>query len=598
MKILKILSLCLMTAGLITACEDELDPQIPDNAVSPKLTAPTEGGTYVLQKADEAANFQTFTWSAADLKINAVVSYNLEVTSSTDAAFSNKKVISTNIASPFSITVGDFNKGLLAAGFEDGNEHKIKVRISAANVLGTQAIDMTVTPYFDAEPWSVIGSAVGGWNPENDRFMSFDKESNTYSLKLDMKPGEFKFRASKKDKDPWKYNLGINAGKIIDNGANIALKDGGDNIGVSGGNYTVTLDLVKQEFSIVQNSAADFTIWTDVVLDAVGTGVSIDTEGASADASSWGWGNVKIADNDGKPAASAAVYTWKWTGITLEAAEGFKLRTLNGVASPVNGMSFDVGFAALDVDASSSKVVDAGGNLSVSEKGRYTIVLTIDATNGDAKKIVITEYFEYPPQLYVIGSAVNGWSWDDNNDLPMIPAHSHPELFWRVLYLEGGEGMKFSAERNWNNTFGAVSESATGENGVFEIGKENLTVPAPGYYTVVVNLKDKTIELATPTIYGIGGAFGGWDGATPGNIFTVDNTAKTISFASVPANGTLRMHAAASTLNCDWWQAEFNIIDGNIVYRGNGGDQTGIPDVVAGQTVSLNFQTMKGEVKN
>ncbi len=591
MKFVKILSLLMVSAGLLAACENDIDPKIPEDAVSPKLTAPTDGGTFVFQKTDEALEFKTFEWTKADFKLNTVVTYNLEVDEA-KGNFSNRKIISSNISSPFKITIGDFNKGLLAAGFEDGKTHNIKVRVVASNALATKAIEMTVTPYFDAEPWSVIGSAVGGWDLVNDKYMAYNKEKETYSITLDMKPGEFKFRAPKKDKDPWKHNYGIDGGKIIDNGKDISLKSGADNIGVSGGNYTVTLDVANQKFSITQNSAAEFTIWTNVVLDAVGDGVSADNANATADPSSWKWGNVMVADNDGKPSASAAVYTWKWTAITLEADKGFKLRTLNGVASPLNGMTFDVGFDKIDVAASSSKVVDKGGNISVSEKGKYTIELSIDATNGDAKKIVITEYFEYPPALYVIGSAVGGWGWG-TNDLPMIPVHSHPELFWRVLYLDKDSEFKFFPLQNWDNGVGVTKDAPV--EGVYTVGTENIKVPESGYYTVVVNLKDKTIELAEAAIYGMGDVFGGWDAAKPANKFTVDNAAKTISFASAPANGKLRMHAAAKTLKCDWWQAEFNIISGDIAYRGTGGDQDA-PSVVAGQKITLNFNTMKGTI--
>lgn len=593
MKMVKIFSLFLAAAGLLASCENDIDPKIPEDAVKPNLTAPTEGGTHVFQKTDEALLFKTFEWTKADFKLDAVVKYNLEVDKA-DGDFSNKKIISSNISSPFAITVGDFNKGLLAAGFEDGVTHNIKVRIAANNVLVSQSLEMIVTPYFDAEPWSIIGSAIGGWDTKNDKFMVYDKGSQTYSLTLDMKPGEFKFRASKKDSDPWKYNMGIESGATIDNGTNITLTDNnGANIAVSGGNYTVTLDVVNKKFTIVQNSAAEFTIWTGVVVDAVGSGISADNATAIPDPSSWGWGNVILADNEGKPAASAAVYTWKWTAVTLEANEGFKLRTVNGLAAPENGISFDAGFDKVDTEASSAKVVDLGGNLSVSEKGQYTIELTIDATNGDAKKIVITEYFEYPQQLFVIGGALNGWSWDNGEEVEMIPVHSHPEQFWRILYLNGGEKIKFFPQKGWDNGIGVTGEAT---DGVFQKGNDDVPVATSGYYMVVVNLADQTIELAEPAVYGMGDVFGGWNAATPANKFTVDNTAKTISFASAPANGKLRMHATASTLKCDWWQAEFNIVGADIVYRATGGDLTE-PTVVAGQKITLNFSTMKGIVE-
>ena len=96
-----------------------------------------------------------------------------------------------------------------------------------------------------------------------------------------------------------------------------------------------------------------------------------------------------LADNGAVPTKVGDKYTWTWTNIVLEANEGFKLRTKNGVAPPVGGANFDVGFSA--VTASSPKVIDLGGNLGVNAKGTFTIKLEIDAANSDAKKIIITE---------------------------------------------------------------------------------------------------------------------------------------------------------------------------------------------------------------
>lgn len=597
MKIFKIFSLLLAAGLMATSCENDIDPKIPGNAVSPEFTAPATGKTEVLLKANEEEVFTTFEWTPADLKLNAVVTYNLEVDDQ-DGNFSNRRIIASKVTSPLAINVADFNKGLLAAGYVVGVAHNIQVRIVASNALASESINFTVTPYFDVEPWYIIGSAVGGWDLVNDKFMNYDSETATYYLTLDMKPGEFKFRASKKDDDPWKFNLGMEAGALIDNGNDIALKSNGSNVTVGGGNYTVTLDVVHNQFSIKQNSAGEFTVWTNVVLDAVGEGISVDNSTAKDDESGWNWGNVILPDNDGKPTASAAVYSWKWTGVTLEADKGFKIRTQNGVASPVNGMSFDVGFGVLNGAESSVKVVDLSGNFSVNAKGRYNIEINIDATNGDAKEVIIIEYLEYPANLYAVGDGVTtGWDWA-NDALEMVPVHSHPELFWKILWIDANEGFKFNSAKAWDgNQFGEPADAANVINSIVDFGTENITVAASGYYMVVVDMKNHKIELAEPKVYGMGDAFGGWDAAQAANLFAVDNVAQTISYASVPNNGTLRMHATASTLICDWWQAEFNIVGGAIEYRGTGGDQTGIPSVVTGNKITLNFKEMTGTVE-
>ena len=121
-------------------------------------------------------------------------------------------------------------------------------------------------------------------------------------------------------------------------------------------------------------------------------GVSIDNPTAIPDPSGWGWGNVVVADNNGVPTQAGDVYTWTWTSIILEANEGFKLRTLNGVAPPSGGANFDVGYSAINTANSTSNLVDDGsGNIVVSTKATYNITLTIDAANNDVKEITITD---------------------------------------------------------------------------------------------------------------------------------------------------------------------------------------------------------------
>jgi hypothetical protein len=46
----------------------------------------------------------------------------------------------------------------------------------------------------------------------------------------------------------------------------------------------------------------------------------------------------------------------------------------------------------------------------------------------------------------------------------------------------------------------------------------------------------------------------------------------------------------------DWWQAEYNIYDGKIQYRGEGGDQAAVA-VAANATVTVNFNAGTGEIK-
>ncbi len=201
----------------------------------------------------------------------------------------------------------------------------------------------------------------------------------------------------------------------------------------------------------------------------------------------------------------------------------------------------------------------------------------------------------YPTALYMTGNGVGldeeDWNWYE--PLQLIAVNSHPELFWKIVWMKGSGEFKFAPQAAWSDDFGKTGDAT---DGVYAKGGDNIPVPSTaGYYMVVVDLKNSTIEIAEPKVYGMGDAFGGWDGAVPGNLFTVDNAGEVIKFEGVPSDGNLRMYVTASTLACDWWQAEFNVIGGNIEFRGTGGDQAAVP-VTSGQTVTLNFKAGTGSI--
>lgn len=92
--------------------------------------------------------------------------------------------------------------------------------------------------------WSLIGSAVGGWDAVNDVPMTA-KVGNTLTVTTNLAVGEFKFRLN----SSWDTNLGIETG--------FDLKQDGANIPVGeAGNYTIKLDLSNPPaytYSITKN---------------------------------------------------------------------------------------------------------------------------------------------------------------------------------------------------------------------------------------------------------------------------------------------------------------------------------------------------------
>ncbi len=244
-----------------------------------------------------------------------------------------------------------------------------------------------------------------------------------------------------------------------------------------------------------------------------------------------------------------------------------------------------------------AKLAPGGANFVNDIYGEYTVTLTWEAGVGHTATTLKTGdgpvLAQYPDNLYIIGDAVGGWTWK-TNDKPLQPVHSHPELFWGIYYLDAAKDFKFCPIQEWKGDFGKTGNATAG---VIKKGSDNLTSPATaGFYTVVVDLKNETIEVASPSVHLIGDAVGSWDAAQAATMFTVGASALTFTKALV-ASKPIRMHVAASTLKCDWWQAEFNVINSKLEYRGKGNDQTPVNSKAAGSsTISLDFKNNTGSI--
>ncbi|MFC2151160.1 hypothetical protein ACFLSE_01420 [Bacteroidota bacterium] len=291
---------------------------------------------------------------------------------------------------------GDFRRGSLV---ESETQFTVPTSGLYHVVIDTELMKVAIMPV----AWGVIGAATpDGWGSSTDLTASaFDLNAMTFTITdMELRGGDWKFRYS----NGWKVVLdtvvdlggGDKGVRVNTNfgGAVTALVPGGDNIvNADPGVYTIAMAWTLATGHAATATKTDdlpLTNWTGVICDAVGTGVSADNASAIPDPSSWGWGNKLLAD--GAPTVASDVYTWTWTGIVLEAGEGFKLRTEDGVAPTSGGANFDAGLEAVDHASSSANVDPATtGNLSVTVKAAYDITLTIDAADSDSKTIVIAD---------------------------------------------------------------------------------------------------------------------------------------------------------------------------------------------------------------
>ena len=245
-----------------------------------------------------------------------------------------------------------------------------------------------------------------------------------------------------------------------------------------------------------------------------------------------------------------------------------------------------------------------GGNNYLLEKeheGTYTLAVNWTVGEGFAAQMTETGSSSYPVKLFMIGDGVSSlageeaWNWE-LNDYEMIPVNSNPHLFWKIIWLNNNGGIRFAPQRGWENDFGKVDEEV---NGLYSLGEQDIPVPGtPGYYMLVVNLQTEQISISQPEVYLIGDAVGSWDTQNAEARFTVDNSFEVITLVKYLTAGNIRMYAWFDKgWFTHWWNAEFNVLNGEIIFRGNGPNLESVYITAAIYTMRLNFRKGEGSVK-
>ena len=301
--------------------------------------------------------------------------------------------------------------------------------------------------------------------------------------------------------------------------------------------------------------------------------------------------------------------------VTVEIGGGFKFAYGNGWKIEIDGedvkVNTNLGNDGGNNDAPiTPKLTPGGPNIGI-QRAVWKIELTWTLAKGAVKEgytATLTQTSEleplpeYPDNLYINGSFVSeDWDWSNDNVITMVPVHSHPYAFWAITYFDAGTEFKFAPGKAWAGDFGKTGDAT---DGVYEKGGDNISVATAGYYLIYVDLKElneEKIFVGEPSVYLMGDcAFieegddeHGWHEGRDENKFAVDATGLT---ATTYGAGNLRMYAACPFEIAGWWQMEFNIFDGEIVYRATGDDQDAVP-AGAGKTVTLDFKAGTGTIE-
>ncbi|MDP3914482.1 MAG: SusE domain-containing protein [Bacteroidota bacterium] len=151
-------------------------------------------------------------------------------------------IVKLDKTKPFTLKDPDSN---IVYGTTDG-----KLAVNGTGIIPTDngwvklnADTKALTYSMEAYMIGLVGSATpNAWNSP-DQKMDYDAATGTWKITLDLVDGEIKFRLN----DGWAWNLG---------GTPDNLTQGGANIAVSAGNYTITLTIIKDTtgtFKIVKN---------------------------------------------------------------------------------------------------------------------------------------------------------------------------------------------------------------------------------------------------------------------------------------------------------------------------------------------------------
>lgn len=245
---------------------------------------------------------------------------------------------------------------------------------------------------------------------------------------------------------------------------------------------------------------------------------------------------------------------------------------------------FKISFTA---NANSSwQIVNADGDPvgegEVTDGGKYNITYNAESAFASAEKA--------PTELYLTGSAYSwGGTWKQ-----LTPIYGTDDQFWTIIYLEKGEEFKFAPQAGWGNDFG-MQATVDDKAGANLTGDNNCVVGNSGWYLLhVTNGTDRIIQVLEPNVYLMGETAGEWN-INESHKFTVPAT-KDEAFVSPAFAKDAELRMCVSIDGFDWWKTEFIVANGQIDYRGKGGDQARL-NVSEGQKAYLNFTTGAAEIK-
>jgi hypothetical protein len=264
------------------------------------------------------------------------------------------------------------------------------------------------------------------------------------------------------------------------------------------------------------------------------------------------------------------------------------------VAVALTNLALDEGKTEADFPLTSKLYIRLKASLTNGEGEVYSNSIALEQVRTSFALSPVT----LPSTLYAVIGDNGELDWE--NALSMVPAYDNNGTFWHILYCKASAELKFNAEKAWDgHEFG--SSATLEDNAEAGLGGDgNVKVTHAGWYLVIVRatIEEReikyTIQFEKPNVYLLGQTWGEvWD-LTEEQLFTVPVDADGYFVSpAFKAAGEVRMCVNVEGKDA-WWKSEFIVFsDGNISYRGTGGDQDRYTQS-AGKHAYLNFMTGKG----
>jgi len=437
---------------------------------------------------------------------------------------------------------------------------------------------LTLSVEYSINSLSIVGDATGDPNWTTDIPFTFDTQTQQFVAITTLQDGNIKFRGD----NTWgAVNLGLpaDAAAFAPKGTLINGNDS-KNIPVTAGTYKITLNL---------NNSDDMTYLFEsmAALDPSKITPQVLTHGDLAMSQNKSDNITWTALDFGGQTPTTVNYTVEMALKGTSFANAQTLGTTTATSLTVSGDAYLAALKALDSSIGLDQATDVDMRVTATVQG-----LTNTFTSNVATfNLNIQTPPQFPDELYMTGDEFGSWFSDQSGVVKMIPVNGIAGSFWCIKYFHAGNGFKWAPQPAWSGgDFGADGSLSGG----YTISGNNASVDADGLYMVYIDMSANAITIEPAKVYGIGDCFGSWDvGAYP---FTVSGSTASIT---TTAAGDVRMYAGTSAptaITADWWRMEFIIQNGQIAYRGNGGDQDRV-SVNAGQTVTLDFSTDTGTIQ-